>query len=907
MRRPTLFTLVPTYSDKGFLKGSYLAFSNIFTAILRTPKAPVNSLEQALFAWGLDGFTSAEIAGYQKKRLYSGILGGTLFCFLAFLFFLNFWHGKLGILPCLEYGLAAFAILSVTLICLWQSDVLSDGAFIPFTEYIRKCRWLFSVFLFISLCSLDQTAFVVAEGLEVPLPDLTVANKEDLSSRFLNSLVGEPWKEFAPGVGDSLPMFSSVLIPILTCLNSIALFFITTFAIYIFTFGTTQIAHTGKWSDSQIFSTFWSPLRTCAAIALCTPFGQGVSLMQHLILVAIAVSINLANNVTTTCITFMQSETNLMHMVVPKVNFYKDHYSQLFTTVSQVALTQKLITNIHGDDIYFAESLAAIEPSKSPYTISTSDDSITISFDAPKNIKFPQIVIRAEEGRTYHNEKTSYEYVGSGSSITYIEHKTGGQKEAVAQYAEAIEAMFAKIYELAEKMAAKNLEDRNKLTEADFVTYIKDAKDDFTKKVNNVITTIQTQSESEGQMAAKAIKERMVSGNSKYGWVLFGIYPFAVAQAQSGLQANGDFSIDMSGGSSSDEIQKYLTTKLGKNESLEVADAYMKKLTNAVNSLREKFNDNYGFEETNLSASNIGRKIMGWAGLDLKEVIEEFKTKNPVAVMYSKGWEIVKYSCYAVTAIGLGKGLIAGIADVAGLKNTLKDKKIPDILGNSRIFKGLVGVTTTWMPFLLGIIMLLITFGISCCYLLPALPMIYWARALVSWAILLVQTLMGAPFWAAAHVFPEGIGLAGQHARRGYLMLMDVFMRPTLLCCGVIMSMLLLETIVKVLANILDFWITATTSVNNMDLGMGVISYVVTCIVAIYIIYATMKYLYVEVLGNFPHQVLVWCGGNDIPESRLEIGKSEQNVVDRMNDVSQNMSGQAKNMRSLSQKLSLNK
>lgn len=82
-------------------------------------------------------------------------------------------------------------------------------------------------------------------------------------------------------------------------------------------------------------------------------------------------------------------------------------------------------------------------------------------------------------------------------------------------------------------------------------------------------------------------------------------------------------------------------------------------------------------------------------------------------------------------------------------------------------------------------------------------------RSIVSWAVMVVQILLRAPFWPAAHIL-ESIGFAGQHARRCYIMLLDLFMCPTLLCCAVIMSMLLLETITRIFGIILGQWVEIT-------------------------------------------------------------------------------------------------
>ena len=147
--------------------------------------------------------------------------------------------------------------------------------------------------------------------------------------------------------------------------------------------------------------------------------------------------------------------------------------------------------------------------------------------------------------------------------------------------------------------------------------------------------------------------------------------------------------------------------------------------------------------------------------------------------------------------------------------------------------------------------------GIACCYVLPLLPIIYWARATLSWAVLVIETMLGAPFWAAAHVLPEGVGFAGQHARTGYLMLLDVFIRPVLLVCGAVVSMLVLQVWGSIQAEILGMWATAT----NQGAGYWLLGILFTSGAMIYVTYESVKWLYVQAVGVFPEKVIRWCGG----------------------------------------------
>ena len=54
---------------------------------------------------------------------------------------------------------------------------------------------------------------------------------------------------------------------------------------------------------------------------------------------------------------------------------------------------------------------------------------------------------------------------------------------------------------------------------------------------------------------------------------------------------------------------------------------------------------------------------------------------------------------------------------------------------------------------------------------------------------MVAQSMVAAPLWAASHALPEGEGFAGERAKQGYMLLLNVAMRPVLLTIGFIISM----------------------------------------------------------------------------------------------------------------------
>jgi hypothetical protein len=94
---------------------------------------------------------------------------------------------------------------------------------------------------------------------------------------------------------------------------------------------------------------------------------------------------------------------------------------------------------------------------------------------------------------------------------------------------------------------------------------------------------------------------------------------------------------------------------------------------------------------------------------------------------------------------------------------------------------GMLESALTLAPYIL---MALIFCGVTLAYYLPSVPYVLWTMGIISWVILVIETVVAAPIWAAGHAVPEGEGMAGQHGRQGYLLFLGVLMRPALMVIG---------------------------------------------------------------------------------------------------------------------------
>ncbi|MEF3193243.1 MAG: DotA/TraY family protein [Halothiobacillaceae bacterium] len=188
-------------------------------------------------------------------------------------------------------------------------------------------------------------------------------------------------------------------------------------------------------------------------------------------------------------------------------------------------------------------------------------------------------------------------------------------------------------------------------------------------------------------------------------------------------------------------------------------------------------------EITGHSSSNFEAQLTTWL---FKAVM--VKDGDPLQRMMNVGHTIIQG--VAVAAAGgylLSKILpwekIKGVADKVG--SLLKKKGDNDSGGGGGFFSGLGSVMSILLIFLLII-------ALALAYYLPSIPFIVWTMAVIGWLVMLMQALLAGPIWAASHALPEGEGLAGQHAKQGYMLFLNVMLRPVLLTIGLIMSFLVL-------------------------------------------------------------------------------------------------------------------
>ncbi|WNV05902.1 DotA/TraY family protein [Candidatus Methylospira mobilis] len=181
---------------------------------------------------------------------------------------------------------------------------------------------------------------------------------------------------------------------------------------------------------------------------------------------------------------------------------------------------------------------------------------------------------------------------------------------------------------------------------------------------------------------------------------------------------------------------------------------------------------------------NIGAKL-----------VNALSTGDPVSNAQALGQGMIAGAEVGTIAAATAYGAVKGAEGAAdGAKSSLLG-----IIGIGVLTKAPAGFAVGVADFMKETIheLLSASFFIGLClaYYLPAIPFITWSLGFIGWMILIMEAVFAAPVWATAHALPDGDGFIGQSARRGYMLLLNILLRPSLMTTGFYISFLMMPVV----------------------------------------------------------------------------------------------------------------
>ncbi len=185
-------------------------------------------------------------------------------------------------------------------------------------------------------------------------------------------------------------------------------------------------------------------------------------------------------------------------------------------------------------------------------------------------------------------------------------------------------------------------------------------------------------------------------------------------------------------------------------------------------------------------------------------------------------------------------------------------------VGNEDISTGLRKLSS----FFLVIASVLFSGGFMLFYVLPLLPFVYFFFAVLSWVKAIFEGLIGAPLWAMAHVRIEGNGFPSGAARSGYLLLMEIFLRPIVTVFALLAAIGVYTGVVYFLNDTLEFVLMIMGRKNLADVvGDGQATGDIRGLIDVFfftIMYIMLVYMLAnscfQIIDKIPNGFMRWFG-----------------------------------------------
>ncbi len=173
-------------------------------------------------------------------------------------------------------------------------------------------------------------------------------------------------------------------------------------------------------------------------------------------------------------------------------------------------------------------------------------------------------------------------------------------------------------------------------------------------------------------------------------------------------------------------------------------------------------------------------------------------------------------------------------------------------------------------------------FGLILTVWIPMLPFIIWTFAIFSLLIFFVEALFAAPFWAVAHMNPDGHEVVGGGGK-GWMMILQVLLKPVLMVGGLVAGTAILYAGAWILQNtiggaILDIFNNSAGGFEGpFDAMSEVVIYIIMLIVVV-----DMSF---SLIHKLPDWVMAWIGGGGTDRGGDEMTKGTGKHVELGHDV----------------------
>jgi|GEM_PF-2733426 len=649
------------------------------------------------------------------------------------------------------------------------------------------------------------------------VPTSAIPAAGDESAKLMERLFGQGWYDLQAGTGELAPL----LYHMLGTINMVCLTFIGSYMIYITVvecMGTASEGKVGGKHDMQ-----WTPLRMGYSIFMAAPVTKvGASIGQVVLLAAVGVSINVANAIWTEAVDFF-SETGMTTIIADVPPTLRDEIDTASEVMYMAATLQA-----YGDRVYRSNSI-----------------DLVYKF-IPDNAGRPVPGSEQKEGTGEKGVHVLTYTVPPGASLPASEFGSislrGTRNDPVQK------ARIKGLQDAYSRIKVAGMKTADKVTPK--LGFMKEARLAYQAAVAPELMKLgETYSE------ANVMKELKTFGEEakQLGWIMAGTYTMKMARMQEAVnEAMFQTPIVVAPDYSSIVDSFADPYQVGIKDVVEMGDRALKK------ERLGNLDDPQKFDDSTTASGMMGKAWDILRGKVLFDGLTNKLSKNdPFLVLSNFGDNLIS-TASAIYGMGLAANMASGAA--SGAASSFWGKIVGAETATGAIGRGLQYTSPLLMLSSVGLFIV----GAFFAYGLPALPFFYWTFAIAGWVLLVVEGLVAHPFWMVGHTISKQHGFAGEKGAQGYMLVLEILIRPPLIVFGLAFSYAAINGVGKTLGVLIKSF--ADSSFVGMfglggSAGVGLVTNLVLCFIACLIFWKVTHMYFTRGVAHLPRNVTKWVGG----------------------------------------------
>lgn len=246
----------------------------------------------------------------------------------------------------------------------------------------------------------------------------------------------------------------------------------------------------------------------------------------------------------------------------------------------------------------------------------------------------------------------------------------------------------------------------------------------------------------------------------------------------------------------------------------------------------------------------------------LQNLLNRFENEDPTLVIAQYGHRIIDAATMLWFA-GLGANFATGAMESAKDGIWLKAASFFTLDSFGAVTGGTVKALDYVLRWVQVVTAGLYTIGLLFAYAVPLMPMLYWCMAMCAFLLLVVEVMVAAPFWVAAHAWStQSDGITGEMGSQGYYQFLEILFKPILLVTGFIVIFMIMRVMGWVVARIFEafYYSYANADISSVASHTGVMTTFFMCIIMSGLFLYMFYFLCSEGYSHLPRKVMSWIG-----------------------------------------------